>query len=99
MSATPDGGENPVGTLGPDESLLDFYNNERFTYYRRQQNVRKFEGPCATCGFAYTGYGMQGTVQFRAKNLKELGEINYHQDYYNQFFSLKNKQKPDEYYY
>jgi organic radical activating enzyme len=90
------GNENPVGTLGPTESLLDFYNNAAFTQYRRSQNLGIYKGPCETCGFAYTGFGMEGTLDFRSRKLPN--KVYYHQDYYNQFFSLKDKKKPAEYY-
>jgi MoaA/NifB/PqqE/SkfB family radical SAM enzyme len=92
------GNKNPVGVLKPGEKLLDFYNNTEFKKYRDAQNRGEYIGPCETCGFAYSGLGMSGRIEFREKNIKALGNIYYKQDYYNQFFSLKQKAKPDSYY-
>ena len=91
-------GANPVGKLGETESLLEFYNNEAFTKYRRDQRNGIFHGPCETCGFAYTGFGSQGILQFRNPLLRHLKPVYFRQDYYNQFYSLKEKGKPMEYY-
>lgn len=92
------GNANPVGVLKPGESLLDFYNNASFKKYRELQDKGIYSGPCETCGFAYSGMGMSGKIEFRDKYLKSLGPVNFRQDYYNQFYSLKDKSKPDSYY-
>lgn len=80
-----------------DTPLLEIYNNEWFTKFRSDQADRIFDGPCKTCGFAYTGQGFYGTVQFRDTELIDK-TIYYHRDYYNQFFSLKERRKNNSYY-
>jgi len=86
-----------VGMLDKTTPLLDFYNNEKYTAFRKAQRKGVFNEPCKSCGFAYTGHGIVGTVTFRRKDFT-LGPVYYHQDYYNQFYSLKKKLKRDEYY-
>ena len=87
-------GRNWLGTLGRDDNLLEAYNNDAYTFYRLEQKVGRFHGPCQTCGFAYTGYGLTGTVRFRGSNRK----IYFSRDYYNHFYSLKKKWKPEKSY-
>jgi len=77
--------------------LLDIYNNAKFTEFREEQRKGHFTGPCATCGFAYTGQGFEGSIWFRDESLFPE-PIYYHQDYYNEFFSLTRKWKPRAYY-
>ena len=81
------------GNVRNDTPLLDIYNNEKMTKQRENHKKGIFEGPCETCGFAYTGEGFLGHIQFRDKKLKELhpGGVYWHNDYYNQFFSTRNK--------
>lgn len=75
-----------------DTPLLDIYNNEEMTTFRNAQRNGVFPGPCATCGFAYTGDGLVGKLRFRSAN-KDFYELYYHEDYYNRFFSLVDKKK------
>jgi MoaA/NifB/PqqE/SkfB family radical SAM enzyme len=86
-----------IGHVGYEDNLLDFYNNDAYTRFRKDQRKGIFHGPCKTCGFAYTGTGFNGELRFRDKSLTDQ-PIYYHQDYYNQFFSLKRKWKIDDYY-
>jgi MoaA/NifB/PqqE/SkfB family radical SAM enzyme len=86
--------ENPVGDVFRYESLSDAYNNERYTKLRDHQKAGIFHGPCQMCPFAYTGSGFTGSVRFRGDDR----ELFYHRDYYNQFFSKKQQEKPDSYY-
>ena len=85
------------GTYDGSSSLLDAYNNPSYTAFREKQRAGVFEGPCELCTFAYTGAGFTGQVTFRAGPL--AGVSLYHKrDYYNNFFSLKEKGKPTSYY-
>ena len=86
-----------VGVLDKTTPLLDFYNNEKYTKFREDQRNGIFHEPCKSCGFAYTGHGIVGVVHFRREGV-DFGPVYYHQDYYNQFFSLKKKLKRNEYY-
>ncbi len=86
-----------VGKLDKVTSLLDIYNNSHFRGFRELQRKGIFNGPCKSCGFAYTGTGFEGTVKFRDKKLLNK-IIYYHQDYYNQFFSLRKDWKNSDYY-
>ena len=88
-------GANPLGELDATTDLLEVYNGEAYEHYRRRQKVGIYDGPCAACGFAYTGMGMDGEVRFRRALDKR---IFYRRDYYNQFYSLKEKRKPVRYY-
>ena len=86
-----------VGMLDKETPLLDIYNNSKYREFRKLQRVGIFRGPCKTCGFAYTGTGFEGVIRFRDKKL--IGkDIFYHQDYYNQFFSLRKDWKNVDYY-
>jgi MoaA/NifB/PqqE/SkfB family radical SAM enzyme len=87
--------DNKVGILDYKSNLLDFYNNEKFTEFRENQRKGIFHPVCQTCGFAYTGHGFEGVIYFRKHPERK---VFYHQDYYNQFFSFKQKWKPLEYY-
>lgn len=89
--------EHMIGMLDKDIPLLDFYNNEIYTRFREDQRRGIFHGPCKTCGFAYTGMGIEGSVIFRDYKLLPVSMF-YHQDYYNQFFSLKKNWKNQKYY-
>jgi MoaA/NifB/PqqE/SkfB family radical SAM enzyme len=75
-----------------DVPLLDIYNNEKMRDFRTAQRNGIFPGPCATCGFAYTGDGFDGTLRFRNRSLVAV-PLFYHDDYYNRFFSLTEKKK------
>ena len=86
-----------VGMLDKETPLLDIYNNSKYREFRKLQRVGIFRGPCKTCGFAYTGTGFEGVVHFRDDKLIQK-DIYYHQDYYNQFFSLKEDWKHPRYY-
>jgi organic radical activating enzyme len=77
-------------------SLVEYYNNEKYTQLREDQSHGIFHSPCDTCGFAYTGFGFSGEIFFRHGIVKD--KIYYHRDYYNQFFSLKKKWKDNSYY-
>jgi MoaA/NifB/PqqE/SkfB family radical SAM enzyme len=82
------------GKLNLTTPLLDYYNNYSITKFRNDQNRGIYPHPCDKCGFAYTGKGYTGAIRFRGEEEK----IYYHEDYYNKFFSKKNKQKDDKYY-
>ncbi len=65
-----------------DGTLLEVYNNEKF------RELRKYETyPCDVCPNAYNGTGFTGTV----KDQSTGDEYSYHEDYYNQFYSLKDE--------
>ena len=81
----------------PIEKILTETIFSRFTFFREDQRKGHFFGPCATCGFAYTGMGFEGMVHFRDDSLMRES-IYYHQDYYNEFFSLTKKWKDKSYY-
>jgi radical SAM protein with 4Fe4S-binding SPASM domain len=87
-----------MGDVRNGTPLLDVYNNQLFTMMREEQNKHRFGPPCDTCGFAYTGQGFQGIVQFRDEQSGLHKPVFYHRDYYNQFFSLKQKLKDEDYY-
>lgn len=87
-----------VGSVVGETPLLDLYNNEAYTKFREDQDNGVFTGPCVNCGFAYTGYGYSGIVGFRNPDL-DLPKVYFHRDYYNSFFSLRRKEKPDSYYF
>lgn len=80
------------GVLDKTTPLLEFYNNEGMTKFRKDQRQGIYLKPCSTCGFAYTGDGMDGVVDFVNPKLK-LGKIYHKRDYYNFFYSLKHKRK------
>ncbi len=88
-------GENPLFALDEMTPLLEAYNSEAYQRYREHQNQGCYDGPCATCGFAYTGMGMDGWVRFR-KDPKR--KISYRRDYYNSFYSLQDRGKVAAYY-
>ena len=90
-------GENPLFMLDSKRPLLDAYNDKRYQKYRRNQHRGVYDGPCANCGYAYTGHGFAGKVMFRNPGLIQE-ELFYHQDHYNAFFSLVDRRKPDNYY-
>jgi organic radical activating enzyme len=89
--------KNAVGKLDYKTPILKFYNNEKFTQFRKDQNKGNFPAICKKCGFAYTGYGFRGVLQFRKPRYNK-NPIYYHQDYYNQFFSYTRKWKANTYY-
>jgi len=82
----------PLPTLGMTGDLIGIYNSERYAKFRELQNKGEYPSPCDQCGFAYTGDGFDGTLVFRNKELG-VGTISYHEDYYNQFYSLISKRK------
>lgn len=76
-----------LGNVGHTESLLGIYNNLIYSKLRISQNKGVFNEVCLKCGFAYTGQGFRGKLQFRdTKKMSKI--IYYHNDYYNQFFSF-----------
>jgi organic radical activating enzyme len=84
-----------MASAANDIPLLELYNNESFRTRRKDQDEGYFLPPCDSCGFAYNGNGFKGTLTSRG-DWNAL--IYYHQDYYNQFFSLKQDWKNDRYY-
>ncbi len=84
------------GVLGQTESLIGVYNGPELTARREAQNRGEYLAPCDKCGIAYTGAGIRGKVVFRADPDKR--EVFFKQDYYNTFYSMVEKGKPDEYY-
>ena len=79
-----------------DMTIEEAYNSPMFWKWRQDQN---FKEPCETCGFAYTGSGMTGTMKFQlfdhtkmSAEKKKLGELHIKTDYYNTFFSRANKE-------
>lgn len=88
----------PLGRVGfSTPSLLEIYNNDAYKTLRNQHRKGEYPSPCSTCGFAYTGTGMEGVVRFRDKKLG-TGPVYTHFDYYNTFYSLKKSLKKDSYY-
>jgi len=86
------------GNVDGPHTLLEIYNGEKMCKFRHEQDRGMFRGPCATCGFSYTGRGFEGAVQFRDPELQFKGDprtdnpwypVNFHSDYYNTFYSLK----------
>jgi MoaA/NifB/PqqE/SkfB family radical SAM enzyme len=90
-------GAIPIGTLDKTTPLLDFYNNEAYTSFRRRQAMGDFPEPCAHCGISYTGTGWRGVMRFRDKRLIQK-DIYVRGDHYNTHHSLANKGKPDSEY-
>ncbi len=90
-------GALPLGLLDETTPLLEVYNNVFYAALREAQLAHRWPGPCRTCGFAYTGQGMTGTVQLRDQRLLQ-SPIYFHKDYYNEFYSLKKNWKPRDYY-
>lgn len=89
----------PLGKLDKTIPLLEAYNNESYTKFREDQRNGIFPFPCCDCGFPYSGSGFRGVVFFRDKKYGFGKEpIYYHRDYYNSFYSLKDKQRSDDYY-
>jgi MoaA/NifB/PqqE/SkfB family radical SAM enzyme len=82
----------PMPKLGRTENLIELYNSEPYTKFRDLQNKGQFPYPCDRCGFAYTGDGFDGVLNFRNKKLG-TDTIYYHEDYYNQFYSKVLKRK------
>jgi len=85
------------GVMDKTTPLLEIYNNDFYTRFREDQNSGIYPGPCDTCGISYTGHGMSGSIKFRNPHLIQ-DTIYYQRDYYNSFFSLKEKRKSPEYY-
>jgi radical SAM protein with 4Fe4S-binding SPASM domain len=81
------------GSVCNTDSLLDIYNNEAFRWFRAAQHTDMFPHPCDKCAFAYTGDGFDGVVRPRKPGYEDARPIHYHTDYYNSFFSLKEKKK------
>ena len=86
-----------MGQVDKTTPLLELYNSGWYLLFRENQRAGVFLEPCAHCGFAYTGYGLKGVVQFRDPSLG-LDKVFYRRDHYNSFFSLVDRQKPDAYY-
>jgi hypothetical protein len=91
------GGESPMGQLDRTTDLLEVYNNEAYTDFREKQRSGIFEGPCATCGFAFTGTGFTGELAFRDESLFPY-KVFYHRDYYNHFYSKTKKIRKNTFY-
>ena len=87
-----------MGQVDKTTPLLELYNSGEYRRFRKHQRNGTFCEPCSHCGFAYTGYGMAGSVKFRDPTLVDLGTVYYHRDHYNSFFSLVDKRKPNAYY-
>lgn len=88
----------PLGELDEVTPLLEAYNSDIISKYRRDQRAGYFPWPCSSCGFPYTGSGFRGILKFRDDRYGIDRNIYYHQDYYNQFFSFKEKNKEDDWY-
>jgi hypothetical protein len=83
------------GNVGKTEDLLALYNSPAISEKRANQAMGIFSKPCDKCGFAYTGHGLTGEIEFR----DWPGQKIYHSaDYYNGFYSLVKQWKPREYY-
>ncbi|MHA2069050.1 MAG: SPASM domain-containing protein, partial [Candidatus Thorarchaeota archaeon] len=91
------GGANPMGHLNKTDDLLEVYNNEAYTHFRNDQRNGVFQGPCRTCGFAFTGSGFTGEIVFRNEALYSH-KVYYHRDYYNHFFSKSRKIRKNTFY-
>jgi MoaA/NifB/PqqE/SkfB family radical SAM enzyme len=89
--------DNTVKILDYVTPLLEFYNSEPFTTFRKNQREGIFHPVCQHCAFPYTGTGLRGEVEFRNLIFGDK-KIYYQQDYYNQFFSYKKHWKPTQYY-
>lgn len=85
-----------LGNFLETPNLLKLYNSDMFNWLRWKQKIGDFPGPCITCSNPYNGYGFDGTLRFQNKEYKGI-EMSYHQDYYNQFFSLKKERKGIQY--
>jgi MoaA/NifB/PqqE/SkfB family radical SAM enzyme len=83
------------GNVGYSGDLLEAYNHPSLRARREAQERGEFSKPCDTCGFAYTGHGLTGEVEFRDWPGQK---IYYSADYYNGFYSFVKKWKPREYY-
>ncbi len=84
------------GVVDKATPLLDLYNCPAIEARREAQNRGQYLAPCDKCGIAYTGAGIRGKVVFRADTEKR--EVFFKQDYYNSFYSIHDKRKPDAYY-
>lgn len=84
------------GNVSTGEPLLAYYNNFSISKLRNDQDHGVYQEPCDLCGFAYTGMGYTGVIDFRDSKIDR--PVYYQEDYYNKFFSLKLKRKPKEYY-
>ncbi len=89
--------ENRAGYLDMTTPLIELYNSEEMMSFREDQRKGIFTEVCKHCGFSYSGFGFKGVVTFRDPKL-DLPKVYYHRDYYNQFFSLVEKGRPDDYY-
>jgi organic radical activating enzyme len=87
----------PMRKIGPKEGIVEYFNSDVYKDFHEEQARGEFKGPCATCGIAYTGTGWKGILKFRDQNLYQ-GIVFYKEDYYNKFFSLVDKQRPDAWY-
>lgn len=87
---------SPGNVFINNKPLVNLYNNDAYTDLRECQKRGVFHYPCFTCSFPYTGSGFFGKIFLR--NPPSDVPIYFHQDYYNQYFSLKEKRKSFEYY-
>jgi len=87
----------PMPKLGPDQGIVDYFNSGVYKEFHEEQARGEFRGPCATCGIAYTGTGWKGQINFRDPKLLQE-PIFYREDFYNRFFSLVDKARPNSWY-
>jgi MoaA/NifB/PqqE/SkfB family radical SAM enzyme len=84
--------------VGYDKPLLELYNTGPIEEFRKEQHEGRFYGPCQTCGFAYTGHGFRGVVEWRDVKKQDGRRLWYHSDHYNSFYSYKCSMKDDSFY-
>lgn len=90
--------EGSFGILDRETPLVEAYNNPAYQAFRAEQRGGVFSGPCAECGFAYTGSGYRGEVRFEHGELAGR-TVYFREDYYNKFYSLTPpRRKPESYY-
>jgi radical SAM protein with 4Fe4S-binding SPASM domain len=75
-----------MGKLDKEQSLIEFYNNEKYQALRFRHYDRDFPWPCSKCAIGYTGDGLIGEVRFRNSQLSQK-TVYYHDDYSNTFYS------------
>jgi organic radical activating enzyme len=87
----------PMRRMRDDEGIVEYFNSGVYKEFHDEQARGEFLGPCSTCGISYTGTGWKGVLRFRDKSLLQQ-DIFYREDYYNKFFSLVDKSRPDSWY-
>lgn len=83
--------------LRPDQGIVDYFNTGVYKDFHEEQARGEFRSPCDTCGIAYTGTGWKGQIHFRDPALLKQ-TIFYREDFYNRFFSLVDKPRPNSWY-